>query len=65
MEKAHELGADIVSLHHISPANNTYIKLITSQKLQSLGTSATDIWSKIVKKPGRFKRKYRGIIRKI
>lgn len=54
MEKAHELGADIVSLLHIAPAHNTDFKTITSPKLQSLGEFATDVWSKLVRNPNRF-----------
>lgn len=54
MEKAKELGADIVSLLHIAPAHNEDFKRITSPELKSLGQSATDVWMKIVKKPGRF-----------
>lgn len=49
MQKAHELGADIVSLLHISPAHNTDFKRITSPQLQSLGESATAAWSQLVK----------------
>jgi hypothetical protein len=54
MEKAHELDTDIVSLLHISPAHNLDFKTITSPALQPLGSSATDVWSKLVKTPGRF-----------
>ena len=54
MEKAKELGADIVSLLHIAPAHNTDFKRVTSPELQSLGKSATDVWNNIVKKPSRF-----------
>ena len=54
MEKARELGADTVSLLHIAPAHNVDFKRITSPKLKPLGKSATDVWSKIVKKPNRF-----------
>ena len=54
MEKAHELGADIVSLMHISPAHNMDFKRITSPQLQSLGESATAVWSQLVKDRSRF-----------
>ncbi len=54
MEKARELGADIVSLLHIAPAHNKDFKRITSPKLKSIDKSATEVWSKIVKKPNRF-----------
>jgi hypothetical protein len=54
MEKAHELEADVVSLLHISPAHNLDFKTITSPALKPLGSSATDVWSELVKTPGRF-----------
>lgn len=54
MEKAHELGADIVSLLHIAPAHNLDFKKITSSKLRSLGDSATKVWDRLVKKTDRF-----------
>ena len=55
MEKSHELGADIVTLMHIAPAHNTDFCRVTSPALEKLGTSATNIWSKLVKPEGRFK----------
>jgi hypothetical protein len=54
MEKAHELGADIVSLLHIAPAHNTDFRTITSPELKSFGGSATSVWSQLVKSPNRF-----------
>ncbi len=54
MEKAQELGADVVSLLHIAPEHNQDFKRITSPELKSLGQSATEVWGKLVKKPGRF-----------
>ena len=54
MEKARELGANIVGLLHIAPAHNKDFKRITSPKLKPMGQSATEVWSKIVKKPNRF-----------
>lgn len=54
MENARELDADIVSLLHIAPDHNHDFKRITSPALRSLGDSAIGVWSKIVKKPGRF-----------
>lgn len=54
MEKAHELGADAVSLLHISPAHNQDFKFITSPQLRSLGKSATGVWSQLVKDGSRF-----------
>ncbi len=54
MEKAHELGADIVSLLHIAPAHNTDFRKVTSPELVKLGESATSIWEKLVKAERRF-----------
>jgi len=54
MEKAHEMGADIVSLLHIAPAHNTDFRKVTSPELVKLGECATNIWKKLVKTEGRF-----------
>jgi hypothetical protein len=54
MEKAHEMGADVVSLLHIAPAHNDDFRKITSPELEKLGESATSIWKKLVKTEGRF-----------
>jgi hypothetical protein len=54
MEIARELDADIVSLLHIAPSHNKDFKRITSLRLKRLGQSATEVWSKLVKKPNRF-----------
>lgn len=54
MEKAHELGADIVSLLHIVPSHNLDFRRITSPGLVGCGESATDVWSKLVNLPDRF-----------
>lgn len=54
MEKAHELGADIVSVLHIAPAHNKDFRKVTSPELEHLGDSATGIWKKLVKTEGRF-----------
>lgn len=54
MEKAREMGADIVSLMHISPAHNTDFKRITSSGLLALGSSAIEAWSAVVNKTDRF-----------
>jgi hypothetical protein len=54
MEKAHEMGADIVSLLHIAPAHNSDFLKVTSPKLEKLGKSAISIWKKLVKTEGRF-----------
>ena len=54
MEKAHELGAEKVSLLHISPAHNKDFMRVTSLDLQAIGSSATRAWSHLVKNPDRF-----------
>ena len=54
MEKAHENGADIVSLLHISPAHNQDFKRVTSPALRAFGDSPTTVWSKLVKQKDRF-----------
>jgi len=54
MEKAHELGADIVSVLHIAPAHNYDFRKITSPDLQELGDSATQVWKSLVKNPDSF-----------
>lgn len=54
MEKAHEMGADIVSLLHIAPACNINFRKVTSPELRKLGKTATSTWEKLVKTKGRF-----------
>ena len=54
MEAAHELGADEVSLLHISPDANYDFKRITSPLLSGLGANPTEIWKSLVRKEGRF-----------
>jgi hypothetical protein len=54
MEKARELGADVVSLLHIAPALNLDFKKITSPLLRTPGSSATDVWKSLVTLPDRF-----------
>jgi hypothetical protein len=48
------LGADIVSLLHISPAHNKDFIRVTSPDLHAIDISATKVWCKLVKNPGRF-----------
>jgi hypothetical protein len=54
MEKAHELGADVVSLLHIAPAHNLDFRRVTSPALRCLGDSATDVWKRLIRTPDRF-----------
>ncbi|MCC7354591.1 MAG: hypothetical protein IT330_12660 [Anaerolineae bacterium] len=57
MERAHELGADIVSLLHIAPAHNGDFRRVTSPDLRNagLGESVMDIWKNLVRIPDRFR----------
>lgn len=56
MECAHEFGAKVASLLHISPAHNGELERVTSIGLLDLniGTTVTDIWKKLVKPANRF-----------
>ena len=54
MEAVRELGADVVSLLHISPYANEDFKRITSPLLHGLGATPTEIWKRLVKTDGRF-----------
>jgi hypothetical protein len=54
MEKAHELGADIVTLLHIAPSHNTDFRKITSPALKSLGASVVAVWKNLLKPGDRF-----------
>jgi len=54
MERAKELGADVVSLLHIAPNHNQEFQRVTSPKLASIGESVIDIWKKLQRPPHRF-----------
>jgi hypothetical protein len=54
MEREREFGADIVSLLHIAPDHNRDFRKVTSPELKPLGDTATGVWAKLVKTPGRF-----------
>ncbi len=54
MEAAHELGANVVSLLHISPDANDDFKRVTSPLLRGLGGTPTEIWKRLVRLEGRF-----------
>jgi hypothetical protein len=58
MEKAKELGADVVSLLHIAPARNHQLSRVTSPELMHLGESVIGVWQRLVKKPSRFQSIY-------
>lgn len=54
MEKAGELGADIVSVLHIAPAMNQDFQKVTSPLLKGMSNSAVELWKKLVKADNRF-----------
>jgi hypothetical protein len=54
MEKAHDFGADIVSVLHIAPAHNYDFRKVTSPELENLGESAVEVWKNLNKTEGRF-----------
>ncbi|GAH89826.1 unnamed protein product, partial [marine sediment metagenome] len=54
MEKANELGADMVNVLHIAPVQNTDFHRITSPELSKLGETAIDVWKKLVRIENRF-----------
>jgi len=54
MEKAREMGVDVVSILHIAPAHNQDFHKVTSPELKKFGDSATAVWKKLVKNPDRF-----------
>lgn len=55
MEKAGELGADIVSLLHIAPTANRDFRRVTSPGLREVGETAVEVWKRLVCTPDRFK----------
>ena len=54
MERARELGADVVSLLHIAPAHNDQFNRVTSPTLKHLGDKVTAVWQSLVREPDRF-----------
>jgi len=54
MERAGELGAERVSLLHLSPAATTGLRHVTSPPLMHPGISPTSIWGKMVLEKDRF-----------
>ena len=55
MEKAGELGADVVSVLHIAPAHNSDFRKVTSPALAALGETATGVWGRLVRPGDRFR----------
>lgn len=54
MERARELGADVVSVLHIAPAHNTDFHKVTSRGLETTGKTAMEVWRKLVRPQSRF-----------
>lgn len=54
MERARELGADVVSVLHIAPAHNTDFHKVTSRGLETVGKTAMDVWRNLVRPQSRF-----------
>lgn len=54
MERAQELGADIVCVLHIAPDHNTDFRRVTSPELVHLGKTPTEIWKRLVLPGDRF-----------
>lgn len=54
MERAHELGGDVVSLLHIAPTHNRDFRRVTSPALVHLGDSVTEVWKRLISAPDRF-----------
>jgi hypothetical protein len=54
MEKANELGADIVTLLHIAPEINKDFRQITSPNLANLGRTVVEVWKNLVKSKHKF-----------
>jgi hypothetical protein len=54
MERAREMDADIVSVLHLAPGPNIGFRRVTSPGLQSLGKTATEVWTRLAGSSGRF-----------
>ena len=54
MERARENNADMVSVLHIAPAHNRDFLAITSPALAGLGSSAVEVWKRLVAEQDRF-----------
>jgi hypothetical protein len=55
MEKAHENGADKVSVLHISPAANADLRKVTSRGLGHLGGTCFAVWANLQTQADRFR----------
>lgn len=56
MERARELGCELVTVLHVAPACNRDFHKVTSPGLQPLGNSSIEVWKGLVKPPDRFRR---------
>ncbi len=54
MERAHELGAGMVSLLHIAPEANRDCRRVTSPQLAALGDTPTSVWNSLIRPGDRF-----------
>lgn len=54
MERARELGADVVRLLHVAPAHNTDFLRVTSPELAMLGSSCLEVWRALQQREDRF-----------
>lgn len=54
MERAEELGAEMVCVLHIAPNRNVDFRRVTSPALAPLGDTVTDIWKRLVRPCNRF-----------
>jgi hypothetical protein len=54
MEKERELGAHVVSVLHIEPAQNREFQRVTSSELECLGETVTGVWQRLVREQDRF-----------
>lgn len=54
MERAHEMGADIVGILHIAPHHNLDFRRVTSAALVQGEDTPVDLWKKIVRNPEAF-----------
>lgn len=54
MEKARELGADVVSVLHIAPDHNRDFRKVTSPTLTAFDMTATNVWRRLVRDPESF-----------
>jgi len=54
MERAKELGAEMVYVLHITPDHNADFCRVTSPELAPLGDTVTNVWKKLVQPRDRF-----------